>query len=158
MTRQCKDCVFDSKNKLREVIKDVISCVDNEHTRLEQRLIAAEQSEQEGSEIVAELKTENKKLKNKNNDLVEEIASGNIDIAILQKDLDLFRKAHDTEQAQRRILEQKLEKIKEVAETALKANYCNNCDGVGLPECGDYECHTYALDKIMNIIEGAEND
>lgn len=35
MTRLCKDCVFDSKNKLREVIKDVISCVNNEHTRLE---------------------------------------------------------------------------------------------------------------------------
>ena len=53
---------------------------------------------------------------------------------------------------------QKLEKIKEIAETALKANYCNNCDGVGLPDCGDYECHTYALDKIMNIIEGAKDE
>jgi hypothetical protein len=53
MTKQCKDCVFASPNKLREVIKDVISCVDNEHTRLEQRLIAAEQSEQEASEIIA---------------------------------------------------------------------------------------------------------
>lgn len=32
------------------------------------------------------LKKENEKLKNKNNDLIEEIASGNIDIAILQKE------------------------------------------------------------------------
>ena len=53
-------------------------------------------------------------------------------------------------------LHAKLEKIKEIAENALKANYCNNCDGVGLPECQDTECHTYALDKIMNIIKGAE--
>ena len=36
MTRQCKECVFANNNKLREVIKDVISCVNNEHTRLEQ--------------------------------------------------------------------------------------------------------------------------
>ena len=50
----------------------------------------------------------------------------------------------------------KLQKIKEIAETALKANYCNNCDGCGLPECMDTECHTYALDKIMDVIEGAE--
>lgn len=36
MTRQCKECVFANNNKLREVIKDVISCVNNEHTKLEQ--------------------------------------------------------------------------------------------------------------------------
>lgn len=35
MTRQCKNCIFESKNKLRKVIKDVIVCIDNEHTRLE---------------------------------------------------------------------------------------------------------------------------
>jgi len=55
-------------------------------------------------------------------------------------------------------LKEKLEKIKEYAETALKANYCNNCDGVGIPECGDYECHTCALDKIMDVIKGAEDE
>lgn len=55
-------------------------------------------------------------------------------------------------------LQIKLKKIKEITETALKANYCNNCDGCGLPECLDTECHTYALDKIMDVIEGAEDE
>ena len=55
-------------------------------------------------------------------------------------------------------LNKKLDKIKEITETALKANYCNNCDGVGLPECSDAECHTYALDKIMDVIKGAEDE
>ena len=54
--------------------------------------------------------------------------------------------------------EQKLEKIKEITETALKANYCNNCDGISILDCGDYECRTYALDEIMNVIEGAEDE
>ncbi len=76
MTRRCKDCIFDNQNKLREVIKDVISCVDNEHTRLEQRLIAAEQSEQEASEIIAELKAENTKLKEELNRYKEMEAKG----------------------------------------------------------------------------------
>ena len=55
MTRQCKDCVFANQNKLREVIKDVISCINNEHIRLEQRLIAAEQSEQEAKAVNTQL-------------------------------------------------------------------------------------------------------
>jgi FtsZ-binding cell division protein ZapB len=43
-------------------------------------------------DIIDRLKQENEELKNKNNDLIEEIASGNIDIAILQKENEELKK------------------------------------------------------------------
>lgn len=42
------------------------------------------------------MQAENKKLKNKNNDLIEEIASGNIDIAILQAENEQLKKRQIT--------------------------------------------------------------
>ena len=141
MTRQCKDCVFDSKNKLREIIKDVISCVNNEHTRLEAENAKLKEKYQE------ELTVNNQLREWQDEDLRQ--------IAELKKDLDLFRKAHDNEQAQRRILEQKLEKIKEIAKTyrenckiegnCLDKRLCSTCYfGGGLEVCDD----------ILDIIEG----
>ena len=66
------------------------------------------------------LKKENEKLKNKNNDLIEEIASGNIDIAILQKENEELKKKKikslgficDCEENER--YKQALEEIKEI--------------------------------------------
>jgi len=78
--------------------------------------------------------------------------------AKLKLDLDLFRKAHNNEQSQRRIFEQRLEKIKEIVKCLKEPMNCDNCNGAGIYECADYECHTYALNKIMNIIEGAKDE
>lgn len=37
------------------------------------------------------------------------------------------------------------EKLKRL-ETKRKANYCNNCEGIGISDCEDYGCHTYAYE------------
>lgn len=92
------------------------------------------------------LKQENAKLKEENFKL------GQFDI----KKVTLIENRQLEEENKK--LKEKLENIKEIAETALKANYCNNCDGVGIPDCDDYECHTYALDKIMDVLEGVEDE
>jgi predicted nuclease with TOPRIM domain len=68
------------------------------------------------------LQEENKKLKNKNNDLIEEIASGNIDIAILQKENEELKKKQITKNGficdceQNAKYKQALEEIREVLE------------------------------------------
>ena len=83
-------------NNINKALDRLLSLIPS-NTRcdvvLEKRLLQTEQLEQEANETVAELKAENEKLKNDS----------------------LFRIAHDNEQPQRRILEQKLEKIKEIA-------------------------------------------
>jgi hypothetical protein len=68
------------------------------------------------------LQEENEKLKNKNNDLIEEIASGNIDIAILQKENEELKKKQITKNGficdceQNAKYKQALEEIREITE------------------------------------------
>lgn len=112
-------------NSINKALDRLLSLIPS-NTRcdvvLEKRLLQAEQLEQEANETVAELKAEYEKLKNKYNEEItvntqlrkwqdEDLRQ----IAQLEKESDLFRKLHNNVQAQRRILEQKLDKIKGIA-------------------------------------------
>lgn len=112
---------------------------------------------------IQRLQKENEKLKNKNNDLIEEIASGNIDIAILQKENEKLKAdlKGETEQCQKwyqletdkhfQMLkyEQALEKIRK--------EYTNSifyqCDKTE-EECPCHNCIILGqLDRVQNIVK-----
>ena len=48
--------------------------------------------------------------------------------------------------------------IREAVQRVLKANHCNNCDGIGLDECGDMECGVKAAQMIEEMIQEMNND
>ncbi|MBE7084238.1 MAG: hypothetical protein E7373_06545 [Clostridiales bacterium] len=115
------------------------------------------------------LQEENKKLKNKNNDLIEEIASGNIDIAILQKENEKLKT--ENEQLKKPCLvmpkvnqlavpiekyEELYKTLEEIREKCLKmCNICDNIDGeTYLDDCNSI-CE-YC--KIVKLIKEVTNE
>lgn len=46
--------------------------------------------------------------------------------------------------------------IREAVQRVLRANHCNNCDGIGLDECGDMECGVKAAQMIEEMIQENE--
>lgn len=48
-----------------------------------------------------------------------------------------------------------IDEIKELLEPVLYAGHCDCCDGCGVNDgCGDFECGTFAANKIMELING----
>lgn len=162
MSEYCKNCykLTEENEKLKEELnrykemeakgleefKDVGGCWGcGLQLQLEQDIKDLKKYGQENVELLQE----NAKLKNKhqeeltvNTQLRKWQDEDLRQIAQLEKELDLFRKLHNNEQAQRRIFEAKLEKIKEIA----KEN--NICEGFGC----------IPMYKILKVIEGAEDE
>lgn len=46
--------------------------------------------------------------------------------------------------------------IREVVQRVLRANHCNNCDGIGLDECGDMECGVKTAQMIDEMLQENE--
>ena len=97
------------------------------------------------------LQKENEKLKNKNNDLIEEIASGNVDIAILQKENEKLKDENKNYAKLMLVQEEILQKHWECIEEIKQAIE------VLAETCNVYPLKTN-LDKLITIINEALDD
>ena len=97
----------ESLKSLNDFNVQKIEVLQEENERLNQELNIKEKMLDKfmigSGETLEKLQKENEKLKNKNNDLIEEIASGNIDITILQKENEELKAdlKGETEQCQK---------------------------------------------------------